>query len=105
MPYVKEVFEYLKRSSPSQKEFYQAAEEVLESLRPLMEKYPKYRKHKIIERIVEPERQILFRVNWVDDNGEIQVNKGYRIEFNSALGPYKGGLRFHPSVKDRKSVV
>ncbi|DAB28317.1 MAG: glutamate dehydrogenase [Sulfurimonas sp. RIFOXYD12_FULL_33_39] len=98
MPYVKEVFEYLKRSSPSQKEFYQAAEEVLESLRPLMEKYPKYREHKIIERIVEPERQILFRVNWVDDNGVIQVNKGYRIEFNSALGPYKGGLRFHPSV-------
>ncbi|MCW8954704.1 MAG: NADP-specific glutamate dehydrogenase [Sulfurimonas sp.] len=98
MPYVREVFEYLKRSSPSQKEFYQAAEEVLESLRPLMIKYPKYRDHKIIERIVEPERQILFRVNWVDDNGEIQVNKGYRIEFNSALGPYKGGLRFHPSV-------
>jgi glutamate dehydrogenase (NADP+) len=98
MPYVKDIFEYLKRSSPSQTEFYQAAEEVLESLRPLMEKYPKYREHKIIERIVEPERQILFRVNWVDDNGEIQVNKGYRIEFNSALGPYKGGLRFHPSV-------
>ncbi len=98
MPYVKDVFEYLKRSSPSQTEFYQAAEEVLESLRPLMEKYPKYRQHKIIERIVEPERQILFRVNWVDDKGEIQVNKGYRIEFNSALGPYKGGLRFHPSV-------
>ncbi|MDY0122374.1 MAG: NADP-specific glutamate dehydrogenase [Sulfurimonas sp.] len=98
MPYVKEVFNYLKRTSPSQTEFYQAAEEVLESLRPLMVKYPKYRQHKIIERIVEPERQILFRVNWVDDNGEIQVNKGFRIEFNSALGPYKGGLRFHPSV-------
>nr|WP_321266372.1 NADP-specific glutamate dehydrogenase [uncultured Sulfurimonas sp.] len=98
MPYVNDVFEYLKRSSPYQKEFYQAAEEVLESLRPLMIKYPKYREHKIIERIVEPERQILFRVNWVDDNGVIQVNKGYRIEFNSALGPYKGGLRFHPSV-------
>ncbi len=98
MPYVKEVFDYLKRTSPSQNEFYQAAEEVLESLRPLMEKYPKYRQHKIIERIVEPERQILFRVNWVDDKGEIQVNKGFRIEFNSALGPYKGGLRFHPSV-------
>jgi glutamate dehydrogenase (NADP+) len=98
MPYVKEVFDYLKRTSPSQTEFYQAAEEVLESLRPLMEKYPIYRQHKIIERIVEPERQILFRVNWVDDNGVIQVNKGFRIEFNSALGPYKGGLRFHPSV-------
>ncbi len=98
MPYVKEVFNYLKRSSPSQTEFYQAAEEVLESLRPLIEKYPKYVKHKIIERIVEPERQIFFRVNWIDDNGEIQVNKGFRVEFNSALGPYKGGLRFHPSV-------
>ena len=98
MPYVKDVFEYLRRSSPSQTEFYQAAEEVLESLRPLMIKYPKYRDHKIIERIVEPERQILFRINWVDDQGEIQVNKGFRIEFNSALGPYKGGLRFHPSV-------
>ncbi|MFT7824830.1 MAG: NADP-specific glutamate dehydrogenase [Sulfurimonas sp.] len=98
MPYVKDVFKYLKRTSPSQTEFYQASEEVLESLRPLMEKYPEYGDHKIIERIVEPERQILFRINWVDDNGEIQVNKGFRIEFNSALGPYKGGLRFHPSV-------
>ncbi|MDD2790968.1 MAG: NADP-specific glutamate dehydrogenase [Sulfurimonas sp.] len=98
MPYVSEVFEYLKRTSPSQTEFYQAAQEVLESLRPLMTKYPKYRQHKIIERIVEPERQIFFRVNWLDDNGVIQVNKGFRIEFNSALGPYKGGLRFHPSV-------
>ncbi len=98
MPYVNEVFNYLKRTSPSQTEFYQAAEEVLESLRPLIAKHPEYQKYKIIERIVEPERQILFRVNWVDDKGEIQVNKGFRIEFNSALGPYKGGLRFHPSV-------
>ena len=98
MPYLEEVFNYLKRTSPAQTEFYQAAEEVLYSLQPLLEKYPKYKKHKIIERIVEPERQIMFRVNWLDDNGEIQVNKGYRIEFNSALGPYKGGLRFHPSV-------
>ena len=98
MSYLEEVFNYLKRTSPAQTEFYQAAEEVLYSLQPLLDKYPKYRKHKIIERIVEPERQIMFRVNWVDDNGEIQVNKGYRIEFNSALGPYKGGLRFHPSV-------
>ena len=98
MSYLEEVFNYLKRTSPAQSEFYQAAEEVLYSLEPLLDKYPKYRKHKIIERIVEPERQIMFRINWVDDNGEIQVNKGYRIEFNSALGPYKGGLRFHPSV-------
>jgi len=98
MSYITEVFEYLNRTSPHQTEFYQAAEEVLESLKPLIDKYPKYAKHKIIERIVEPERQIMFRVNWVDDKGEIHVNKGYRIEFNSALGPYKGGLRFHPSV-------
>ncbi|MFA7083973.1 MAG: NADP-specific glutamate dehydrogenase [Arcobacteraceae bacterium] len=98
MSYLEDVFSYLKRTSPAQTEFYQAAEEVLYSLQPLLDKYPKYKKYKIIERIVEPERQIMFRVNWVDDNGEIQVNKGYRIEFNSALGPYKGGLRFHPSV-------
>ena len=98
MAYLEEVFNYLKRTSPAQTEFYQAAEEVLYSLQPLLDKYPKYSKHKIIERIVEPERQIMFRVNWLDDNGEIQVNKGFRIEFNSALGPYKGGLRFHPSV-------
>ncbi|MBP7742099.1 MAG: NADP-specific glutamate dehydrogenase [Aliarcobacter sp.] len=98
MSYFEDVFENLKRSSPAQTEFYQAAKEVLYSLQPLLDKYPKYSKHKIIERIVEPERQILFRVNWLDDNGDIQVNKGYRIEFNSALGPYKGGLRFHPSV-------
>ena len=98
MSYVEDVFNYLKRSSPSQVEFYQAAEEVLESLRPLITKHPEYQKYKIIERIVEPERQIFFRVNWIDDKGEIQVNKCFRIEFNSALGPYKGGLRFHPSV-------
>lgn len=98
MAYVEDVFNYLKRSSPSQVEFYQAAEEVLESLRPLITKHPEYQKYKIIERIVEPERQIFFRVNWIDDKGEIQVNKCFRIEFNSALGPYKGGLRFHPSV-------
>ncbi|MDQ1267906.1 MAG: glutamate dehydrogenase, partial [Campylobacterota bacterium] len=77
MPYVKEILDYLKRTSPAQNEFYQAAEEVLESLRPLLLQYPKYAKHKIIERVVEPERQILFRVNWLDDKGEIQVNKGY----------------------------
>ncbi|MGM0534381.1 MAG: NADP-specific glutamate dehydrogenase [Campylobacterota bacterium] len=98
MPYVKDVFDYLKRTSPAQAEFYQAAEEVLVSLRPLINKYPQYRDHRIIERIVEPERQILFRINWVDDKGQIRVNKGFRIEFNSALGPYKGGLRFHPTV-------
>ncbi len=98
MSYIHETIEKLKKSSPAQCEFYQAVEEVLDSLAPLLESNPKYREHSIIERLVEPERQIMFRVPWVDDNGKIQVNKGYRVEFNSALGPYKGGLRFHPSV-------
>jgi glutamate dehydrogenase (NADP+) len=96
--YVHETIEYLMRSSPAQADFYQAAEEVLTSLQPLLDRDRKYRRANIIQRIVEPERQILFRVAWVDDAGEVQVNKGYRVEFNSALGPYKGGLRFHPSV-------
>ncbi|ALM54033.1 NADP-specific glutamate dehydrogenase [Halomonas huangheensis] len=98
MPYVHDTLTRLKRSSPAQAEFYQAAEEVLECLRPLFERFPHYHDHSIIERIVEPERQILFRISWIDDAGRVQVNKGYRIQFNSALGPYKGGLRFHPSV-------
>lgn len=98
MTYIHQTILRLQHSSPAQTEFYQAVEEVLESLRPILEKDENYKHHAIIERIVEPERQIMFRVPWVDDLGEIQVNKGYRIEFNSALGPYKGGLRFHPSV-------
>ncbi len=98
MPYVADTIARLKRSSPAELEFYQAVEEVLTSLRPLLDKDAKYKKHNIIERIVEPERQIIFRVPWIDDKGHVQVNKGYRIEYNSAIGPYKGGLRFHPSV-------
>lgn len=98
MPYVHDTLARLKHSSPAQAEFYQAAEEVLECLRPLIERFPHYHDHSIIERIVEPERQILFRISWVDDAGRIHVNKGYRVQFNSSLGPYKGGLRFHPSV-------
>lgn len=98
MPYVHDTLARLEKSSPAQTEFYQAAEEVLECLRPLFEHSPYYHDHGIIERIVEPERQILFRVCWTDDAGKVQVNKGFRIQFNSALGPYKGGLRFHPSV-------
>jgi len=98
MPYVKKVISELKKSSPAEVEFHQAATEVLNSLRPLLKKEPKYEKHKILERLVEPERQIMFRVAWLDDKGEVQVNKGYRIQYNSAIGPYKGGLRFHPSV-------
>ena len=98
MAFIKDTIEKLKQTSPAQSEFYQAVEEVLESIEPIIEERPNYREQAIIERLVEPERQIMFRVPWVDDNGQVQVNKGYRIEFNSALGPYKGGLRFHPSV-------
>lgn len=89
----------VKAKNPAQPEFIQAVEEVMESLFPVVEKYhPEYAKAKLLERIVEPERVIMFRVPWIDDNGDVQINRGYRIEFNSAIGPYKGGLRFHPSV-------
>lgn len=98
MSYVHDTLESLRRSSPAQAEFYQAAEEVLESLQPLLDSDPRYLRHGIIERVVEPERQLLFRLTWVDDEGKVRVNKGYRVQFNSALGPYKGGLRFHRSV-------
>ncbi|WP_107852361.1 NADP-specific glutamate dehydrogenase [Oceanimonas marisflavi] len=98
MTYIHDTIVKLQKTSPAQAEFYQAVEEVLDSLQPILETDEKYKKHAIIERMVEPERQIMFRVPWVDDQGNVQVNKGYRIEFNSALGPYKGGLRFHPSV-------
>lgn len=84
--------------NPGEKEFHQAVHEVVSSLMPYIEKYPKYQQAKILERMVEPERVIMFRVSWVDDKGEVQVNRGFRIQMNSAIGPYKGGLRFHPSV-------
>jgi glutamate dehydrogenase (NADP+) len=84
--------------NPGEIEFHQAVEEVVESLMPFIDKHPKYRKAKILERICEPERVLMFRVPWVDDSGEVQVNRGFRIEMNSAIGPYKGGLRFHPTV-------
>jgi glutamate dehydrogenase (NADP+) len=84
--------------NPEQKEFHQAVREVVESLMPVMDKHPEFRKAKVLERVVEPERVIMFRVPWVDDAGEVQVNRGMRVEFSSAIGPYKGGLRFHPSV-------
>ncbi|SEI38210.1 glutamate dehydrogenase (NADP+) [Lachnospiraceae bacterium A10] len=96
--YLKEVYEGLAARNPEQKEFLQAVEEVLVSLEPVVEANPKIQEEGIIERIVEPERIIMFRVPWVDDNGKVQVNRGYRVQFNSAIGPYKGGLRFHPSV-------
>jgi len=88
----------IEQKNPGQPEFFQAAKEVLESLEPVMKKHPEYEKAKILERIVEPERVIMFRVPWMDDSQDVQINKGYRIEFNGAIGPYKGGLRFHPSV-------
>ncbi len=98
MLHVDGIIDDLKKTSPAQPEFYQAVTEVLLSLRPVFEREPKYLKHKIMERLVEPERQIIFRVAWLDDKGEIQINKGYRVQYNSAIGPYKGGVRFHPSV-------
>ena len=88
----------LKAKNPSEPEFHQAVEEVAESLEPVFEKHPEYRTAKILERCVEPERVLMFRVPWLDDQGDIQINRGFRVEMNSAIGPYKGGLRFHPSV-------
>ena len=84
--------------NPAEKEFHQAVEEIVETLIPYIEEHPKYKNAKILERIVEPERVLIFRVPWIDDKGEIQINRGFRIEMNSAIGPYKGGLRFHPTV-------
>jgi hypothetical protein len=88
----------VRQRNASEPEFIQAVEEVVEAVIPYIEQHPKYAAAKILERIIEPERTIIFRVPWVDDKGQIQVNRGYRVEFNSAIGPYKGGLRFHPSV-------
>ncbi len=98
MKYTESVIDIVNRRNPGEKEFQQAAREVLETLDVVVERNPEYREACILERLVEPERQIMFRVPWVDDNGMVQVNRGFRIEFNSAIGPYKGGLRFHPSV-------
>ena len=93
-----EIIQLVKDRDPNEREFHQAVTEVMESIRPVMDRNPEYRSARILERIVEPERVILFRVPWVDDQGEVRVNRGFRIEMNSAIGPYKGGLRFHPSV-------
>ena len=98
MKYVEKVLAKLKKQNPGEPEFHQAATEILTSLEVVMEKHPEYEKAGLLERFVEPERVIMFRVPWVDDKGKVQVNKGYRVQFNSAIGPYKGGLRFHPSV-------
>jgi glutamate dehydrogenase (NADP+) len=96
--YIAEVMDVVARRNAGEPEFLQAAREVLESLGPVVERHRKYRDHRILERIVEPERQIIFRVAWLDDAGRPHVNRGFRVQFNSAIGPYKGGLRFHPSV-------
>lgn len=98
MSVIKELIEKVKSKNPGEPEFHQAVKEVLETLEPTVQKHPEFVKAKIYERIVEPDRAILFRVPWMDDKGEVQVNKGFRVQFNNAIGPYKGGLRFHPSV-------
>lgn len=95
---IKTILNDLERRNSGEPEFLQATREVLTSLEPVVERYPNYQEAKVLERLVEPERVIMFRVSWVDDNGEIQVNRGYRVQMNSAIGPFKGGLRFHPSV-------
>ena len=92
------ILELSKEKDPQEKEFHQAVSEVFESIKPVIDRYPKYSLAGVIERIVEPERVIMFRTPWADDEGNVQVNRGFRIEMNSAIGPYKGGLRFHPSV-------
>ena len=98
MSYVESVLERVKAQNPNEPEFHQAVTEVLNSLKPAIDANPQYEKASLLERLVEPERIVMFRVPWIDDNGNVQVNKGYRVQFNSAIGPYKGGLRFHPSV-------
>ena len=98
MSFVDDIMANVKAKNAAEPEFHQAVEEVVESLELVLERRPEYRKAKIVERVIEPERVIMFRVPWADDNGDIHVNRGFRIEMNSAIGPYKGGLRFHPSV-------
>jgi glutamate dehydrogenase (NADP+) len=97
-PRLNEIYAEVLKRNPGEAEFHQAVQEVLESLGPVLAKYPEFAQQKIIARICEPERQIIFRVAWQNDRGEVQINRGFRVEFNSALGPYKGGLRFHPTV-------
>src|SRR6266513_239737 len=98
MDLIQEVLEIVRKRNPNEREFLQAVTEVLESIEPAVQRHKKYRDGKILERIVEPERMIQFRVPWIDDKGQIQVNRGYRVQMKSALGPYKCGLRFYPTV-------
>jgi glutamate dehydrogenase (NADP+) len=97
-PSLDHIYETVLRRSPAQPEFHQAVREVLETIGPVVAEHPEYMRQKLLERVCEPERQIIFRVPWADDSGEVHINRGYRVEYNSALGPFKGGLRFHPSV-------
>ncbi len=96
--YLNKVYADVQKRNPGETEFHQTVQEVLASIEPVVEAHPEYQKLAIIERMVEPERLIKFPVSWVDDNGQAQVNRGFRVQFNSAIGPYKGGLRFHPTV-------
>jgi glutamate dehydrogenase (NADP+) len=96
--YIDRVIEHLKLKNADETEFLSIAEEVLKSLLPVVEKHPEYERLALLERFTEPERVIIFRVPWEDDNGQMHVNRGYRVQFNGAIGPYKGGLRFHPTV-------
>jgi len=98
MSYAQNVIELVKKRDPGQPEFHQAVTEVLESLEPALDRKPQYEQNKILERFVEPERQLMFRVPWLDDKGQVQINRGFRVQFSSVIGPYKGGLRLHPSV-------
>ena len=97
-PYLNDVLETVKKRNAGEPEFIQAVTEVLETLEPVVEKRPDLVEAGVIDRLVEPERQIIFRVPWVDDSGKVQVNRGFRVQYNSAIGPYKGGIRLHPSV-------
>ena len=96
--YVDDVFETVVRRNPGEPEFHQAVRWVLGSLESVLQRHPEYQENRILERLVEPERVVMFRVPWQDDKGQYQINRGYRVQFNSAIGPYKGGLRFHPTV-------
>ena len=103
--YVKRVYAQVERRDGDQPEFLQAVHEVFESLEPVVAKHPEYERNGVLERFVEPERLVKFRVAWTDDEGHVQVNRGYRVQFNSAIGPYKGGLRFHPTSPSSSSSV
>lgn len=101
--YTDQVLEQVERRDPDQSEFLQAVHEIFACLEPVVERHPEYAANAVLERLVEPDRLVKFRVPWVDDDGMVQVNRGYRVQFNAAIGPYKGGLRFHPTVTE--SVV